>query len=51
MSEVWSEKRATAVAAQRLVPRAEWFHDVLRPDGSPRDPEEIAYIRSLTPAA
>jgi hypothetical protein len=25
-----------------------WFHDVLRPDGSPYDPEEVAYIRALT---
>jgi len=25
-----------------------WFHDVLRPDGSPYDPAEIAYIRTLT---
>jgi hypothetical protein len=25
-----------------------WFHDVLRPDGSPYDPAEVAYIRSLT---
>lgn len=28
-----------------------WFHDVLRPDGSPYDPEEVAYIRSLTMGA
>jgi hypothetical protein len=28
-----------------------WFHDVLRPDGSPFDPEEAAYIRSLTGAS
>ena len=25
-----------------------WFHDVFRPDGSPYDPGEVAYIRSLT---
>lgn len=25
-----------------------WFHDVLRPDGTPYDPAEVAYIRSLT---
>lgn len=25
-----------------------WFHDVLRPDGSPYDSDEVAYIRSLT---
>lgn len=25
-----------------------WFHDVLRPDGSPFDPEETALIRRLT---
>jgi hypothetical protein len=25
-------------------------HDVLRPDGAPYDPEEVAYIRSLTAA-
>ncbi|MGH0035412.1 MAG: 1,4-beta-xylanase [Myxococcota bacterium] len=25
-----------------------WFHDVLRPDGTPYDPEEAAYIRSVT---
>ena len=25
-----------------------WFHDVLRPDGSPYAPAEVAYIRSLT---
>jgi hypothetical protein len=24
-----------------------WFHDILRPDGSPYDPAEVAYIRSL----
>jgi hypothetical protein len=27
-----------------------WFHDVLRPDGSPFDPEEVALIRRLTGA-
>lgn len=25
-----------------------WFHDVLRPDGTPFDAAEVAYIRSLT---
>lgn len=25
-----------------------WFHDILRADGSPYDPAEVAYIRSLT---
>lgn len=25
-----------------------WFHDVLRRDGTPYDPAEVAYIRSLT---
>jgi hypothetical protein len=25
-----------------------WFHDVLRPDGSPYDPAEVAYPRALT---
>jgi hypothetical protein len=25
-----------------------WFHDILRPDGSPWDPDEVAYIRFLT---
>jgi len=28
-----------------------WFHDVLRPDGSPYDADEVACIRSLTGAA
>jgi hypothetical protein len=23
-----------------------WFHDILRPDGSPFDPEEVAFVRS-----
>jgi hypothetical protein len=25
-----------------------WFHDIFRPDGSPFDPEEVAFIRKLT---
>jgi hypothetical protein len=25
-----------------------WFHDIFRPDGTPYDPEETAFIRSLT---
>jgi Glycosyl hydrolase family 10 len=25
-----------------------WFHDVFRPDGSPYDPAEVAYIRKVT---
>lgn len=28
-----------------------WFHDILRRDGSPYDPEEVACIKSLTNAA
>jgi hypothetical protein len=28
-----------------------WFHDVFRPDGTPRYEEEAAYIRGLTGAA
>jgi hypothetical protein len=27
-----------------------WFHDILRPDGTPWDPREVAYIRSCTGA-
>jgi hypothetical protein len=27
-----------------------WFHDILRPDGSPFDPKEVETIRSLTGA-
>ncbi len=27
-----------------------WFHDIFRPDGSPYDPEEVAFIRELTGA-
>ena len=27
--------------------RAEWFHDLLRPDGSPHDPAEVAVIREI----
>ena len=27
-----------------------WFHDLLRPDGSPYDAEEVAYVRSQTGA-
>jgi hypothetical protein len=26
---------------------APWFHDVLRPDGTPFDPEEAAFLRSF----
>jgi hypothetical protein len=25
-----------------------WFHDILRPDGTPYKPEEVAYIRKVT---
>jgi hypothetical protein len=25
-----------------------WFHDIFRPDGTPYDPKEVAYIKSLT---
>ena len=25
-----------------------WFHDIFRPDGSPYDPKEVAYIKRLT---
>jgi hypothetical protein len=25
-----------------------WFHDIFRPDGTPFDPTETAFIRSLT---
>jgi hypothetical protein len=25
-----------------------WFHDIFRPDGTPYDPREVAYIRGLT---
>jgi hypothetical protein len=25
-----------------------WFHDIFRPDGTPYDPEEVAYIKSHT---
>ena len=25
-----------------------WFHEILRPDGSPYDPEEVRYIRRVT---
>ncbi len=25
-----------------------WFHDIFRKDGSPYDPQEVAYIRKLT---
>jgi hypothetical protein len=28
-----------------------WFHDILRPDGLPYDPEEVAFIREMTGAA
>ncbi|HXF50190.1 MAG TPA: 1,4-beta-xylanase [Dehalococcoidia bacterium] len=27
-----------------------WFHDIFRPDGSPYDPDEVAFIRELTRA-
>jgi hypothetical protein len=26
---------------------AVWFHDILRPDGTPFDPEETAFLRDL----
>jgi hypothetical protein len=25
-----------------------WFHDIFRPDGTPYDPKETAFIRKLT---
>ena len=25
-----------------------WFHDILRPDGTPYDPKEVAYIKRVT---
>jgi hypothetical protein len=25
-----------------------WFHEILRPDGSPYDPAEVAYVRAVT---
>jgi len=28
-----------------------WFHEILRPDGSPYDPTEVAFIRRVTGAA
>jgi len=32
--------------------RADWFHDLLHPDGSPYDPDEVAMIRAIAgPAA
>ena len=36
---------------QEPEPKAEptvWFHDIFRPDGSPFDPKEVAYIKRVT---
>lgn len=39
----WASWRQTFTAEPDV-----WFHDVLRPDGTPFDPEEVKLIRTLT---
>ena len=39
----WSSWKKTFTAEPKI-----WFHDVLRPDGTPFDPDEVKLIRKLT---
>ncbi|HID22798.1 MAG TPA: 1,4-beta-xylanase, partial [Planctomycetaceae bacterium] len=39
----WASWRRTFTAEPKL-----WHHDIFRPDGTPYDPEEIAFIQKLT---
>jgi alpha-N-arabinofuranosidase len=36
------------VYRERINPPKEWFHDLLRKDGTPFDPSEAALFRALT---
>ena len=40
----WNTWQKPEEAAEPKV----WFHDIFRPDGTPFDPQEVAYIRGVT---
>ncbi|WP_084860612.1 hypothetical protein [Salibaculum halophilum] len=52
-TQTWLPWPADLVRAHGGDPdRADWFHDLLHPDGSPYDPDEVATIRAIAgPAA
>lgn len=44
----WDSPEQAGVAWQDAKQQKPWFHDIFRPDGTPYDEKEVAYIRKVT---